>query len=136
MKMTFIQMPEAYSTVFHPLSRIGSLVIRWIKIWYTLSHKKAHLPHSIRAEDVMLIRILCNERIFDALNKIFLSKRLKRFVTYYIMLHLIPFASQSVNNSSRTGSLKAQLKALFWCFWSKIDAKQENSHIFKYSWWF
>ena len=48
---------------------------------------------------------------------------------------MVPFASQLIHNSSRTGSLKAQSKALFWRFWSKIDAKQEVSRIFKDSLW-
>ena len=66
---------------------------------------------------IYLTPYVCNEQIFDGLqfkfNKIFLNKKLLRFVAYQITLHLVPFASQSVNHSSRPGSLKAQSKPLF-----------------------
>ena len=56
------------------------------------------------------------------------------FLQKFNKIHLGPFASKSINYSSRTGR-KAQLKALFWIFWSKIDGKQEISRIFKDSLW-
>ena len=51
-----------------------------------------------------LIPYVCNERIFDRLqfplNKFFLNKLRIKFVVHYITLHLVLFASKSINCSS------------------------------------
>ena len=92
------------------------------------SNKKTH---------IYLIPYVCNRTLFNSLQftfkKIFLNKRLYRFVAYQITLCLVPFPSKLVSYSSRNCSLKAQLKAIFrrLRFWSEIDAKQELSRIFK-----
>ena len=52
---------------------------------------------------------------------------------YYVVNEYLTVCSSGY--SSRNGSLKAQSKALFWRFWSKMDAKQEISCIFKDSLW-
>ena len=77
----------------------------------TLSNKKTHLQYLIR----LLHTYVCNQWIFVGLqlvwNKIFLKKRLIRFIACKITLYLL-----HPNHSTRTGSLKAQSKALFWRF--------------------
>ena len=61
----------------------------------------AHALQWVTKKHMYLTPYVWNERIFDglqfALNKIFLNKTLIRFVVYLITLHLVPFASQSIN---------------------------------------
>ena len=85
--------------------------------------------------DVFLAKNALKRPFFRRLRRGPRNKRLIWFAAYWIRLDLVSFASQSVSFLSRTGSLNAHSKALFWHFWSNIDTKPEISRIFKYSLW-
>ena len=97
------------------------------RIWlYKLSNKKTHLPYSI------VHMYVINDYLTAC------SSRWKNIFEQSIKKICSPLnnaASQLVNYSIHTGSLNSMAKAMFWHFWSKINAKPEFSRIFKDSVW-
>ena len=72
--------------------------------------------HWVTKKHIYLTPYVCDERIFDGLqfplNKILSSKVLITFEAHLITLHLVPFASKSVNCSSPNESLKIRFLLL------------------------